>query len=63
MVDRIRNQQIREFCGIQPINEFMKRRRRREWDEQVTRMDAEGFLKNSRDNIHSGRRSAGPSIR
>ena len=25
---RIRRQQIREFCGIQPINEWVERRRR-----------------------------------
>ena len=44
-VDRIRRQQIRESCGIQPINEWVerRRRRRREWDEHVTRMNAEGF--------------------
>ena len=46
-IDRIRSQQIRESCGIQPINE----RRRREWDEHVTRMDAERLVKISRDNI------------
>ena len=27
-IDRIRSQQIRESCGIQPINEWMERRRR-----------------------------------
>ena len=32
-IDRIRNQQIRESCDIQPINEWMERRRRRKWDE------------------------------
>ena len=38
-VDRIRSQQIRESCGIQPSNEWAERRRsRREWDEHVTRM-------------------------
>jgi hypothetical protein len=29
-IDRIRSQQIRESCGIQTINEWMERRRRRE---------------------------------
>ena len=33
--DRIRSQQIIESCGIQPLNEWMERRRR-DWDEQAT---------------------------
>ena len=37
---RLRNQQIRESVGIQPIKEWMERCNR-EWDEHVTRMDAE----------------------
>ena len=41
-------------CGIQPINEWVERRR--EWDEHVTRTDAERLVKISRDNI---RRSPG----
>ena len=42
---RIRSQQIRESCGIQPINEWMKwRRRRRKWDEHVNRMNAERLV-------------------
>jgi hypothetical protein len=49
-IDTIRNQQIREFCGIQPINEWMERRR--DWDEYVTRM--ERLLKITRDNITAG---------
>ena len=58
--DIIRGQQIRESCGIQPINEWVeRRRRRREWDKHVTRMDAEVLVKISRDNIPVGRRSPG----
>ena len=53
--DRIRSQQIRESYGIQPTNEWLERRRR-EWDEHVTRMDAERLVKISRDNIHVGRK-------
>ena len=49
-IDRIRSQQIRESYGVHPINEWMKRRR--EWDEHVTRMDAERLVKISRYNIH-----------
>ena len=47
-IDRIRSQQ-RESCGIQPINEWVERRR--EWDQHVTRMDAKRLVKHSRDNI------------
>ena len=39
-IERIRSQQIRESYGIQPIKEWVERRRR-EWDELVTRMDAQ----------------------
>ena len=46
-IDRIRNQQIRESCGIQPINEWEEHRT--EWDKHVTRMDAERLVKISRD--------------
>ena len=64
-IDRIRSQQIRESCGIQPINEWVERRRiRRKWAEHVTRMYAERLVKISRDNIPAGRRSPGcPKIR
>jgi hypothetical protein len=34
-----------------------RRRRRREWDEHVMRMDAERLVKISRDNIPAGRSS------
>ena len=47
--DTIRSQQMRQPCGIEPINEWMEGRRR-EWDEHVTRMDAERLVKISRDN-------------
>ena len=57
-MNRIRSQQIRESCGIQPINEWVERRRR-EWDGHVTRMDAEKLGKISRDNIPAERRSPG----
>ena len=39
-IDRIRSQQIRESCGIQPINEWVERKKR-ECDENLTTMDAE----------------------
>ena len=56
-IDRIRSQQIRESYGIQPLNEWMERRRG--WDEHVIRMDAERLVKISRDNIPAGRLSPG----
>ena len=47
-IDRIRSQQIRESCGIQLVNKWLERRRimrrRREWEEYVTRMDAERLV-------------------
>ena len=60
---RIRSQQIRESCGIQPINEWVERRKR-EWGQHVTRMDPERLVKITRDNISAGRGSPGcPKIR
>ena len=48
---------------IQSIIDWVERRRRREWDQRVTRMDAERLAKISRDNIPAGRRSPGPPKR
>jgi hypothetical protein len=59
---RIRNQQIRETNGIQPINEWMKKSIR-EWDDHVTRMNAESLVKISRNNIPAEGRSPGCSKR
>jgi hypothetical protein len=36
-----------------------RRRRRREWDEHITRLDAEKLIIISRDNIPTGRSSPG----
>ena len=59
-IDRLRSQQIRDSCDIQPINEWVeRRRRRRKRDQHVTRMDAERLVKISRANISVGRRSSG----
>ena len=57
-IDGIKSQQIRESWGMQPINEWVERRRR-EWDQHVIRMNAERLVKISRDNIPFGRRSLG----
>ena len=56
-IDIIRSPQIRESCSIQLINERVERRRtRKEWDEHVTRTDAEILVKKSqRDNIPARR--------
>ena len=63
-IDRTRSQQIRESCDIQPINEWMERRRR-EWDQHVTIMDADVLVKISRDNtsIPVGRTPGRPKRR
>jgi hypothetical protein len=42
-IDRITRQQIRESCDILFINELIERKRK--WDEHVTRLDAETYLK------------------
>ena len=55
--DRIRSQKIIEFCGIQPINKGVERKRER--DEHATKMDVETLVKISIDNIPAGRRSPG----
>ena len=60
-IDIIRSQQIRESCGIQPINEWVEGRR--EWDEHVIRIGAERLNKISRDDIPEGRKSPGPPKR
>ena len=54
-IDRIRSQQIRNSCGIQPINEWVERRRRK-WEEHVRRMITEILVKISMGNIPAGRR-------
>ena len=42
---------------MQPNNKWVERRR--EWDKDATRMDSEGVVKISRNNIPPGRRSRG----
>ena len=58
-IDRITSQQIIEACGIELINEWVERRRRREWDEHETKVDAETLVKLLRDNIPAGMKSPG----
>ena len=53
------SQQIKESCGIQPINEWVIRRRR-ERDKHVTRIDAEKLVKISMENIPAGRSPGRP---
>ena len=52
---RITSQQIRESSSIQPVNEWVERRRR-EWDEHVTGMNVERLVKISRGNKSTRRR-------
>ena len=52
-IDRMTSQQIKESCGIQLINDWVEGTRR-EWDEQVTRMDSERLVKISRDKKMEG---------
>ena len=48
-VYRIRSQQMRESCGMQPTNEWVERRRR-DWGKHVIRINAEKLFKISRNN-------------
>ena len=57
-LDRVRNEYAREQCEIQPINDWVIRRRQ-EWNDHVSRMDANRIAKITRDNIPTGRRSPG----
>ena len=57
-IDGISSQEIRESYSIQPINDWVERRRG-EWDQHVTRMDAERLVKRSRDSIPVGIRCPG----
>ena len=59
IIERIRSQQTRESYGIQPINEWVERRRG-EWEEHVTRTDSERLVKILRDNIPARRSPGGP---
>ena len=59
-IDIVRSKQIPELCGIQPINDWVERIRR-EWDQHVTRMDAEILVKISRDNIPAALKENGAS--
>ena len=43
-IDRITSQQIRDSYGIQSINEWVERIRR-QWNEILTKMDAERLVK------------------
>jgi hypothetical protein len=56
-INGMKSQQIRESCGIQPINAWVEGRW--EWDQHVTRMEAQRLVKIEKDNIPVGRRSAG----
>ena len=56
-INRKISQQIRESCGVQPIIEWLKKRRGQ--DEHVTRMDTGRLVKISRDNKPAGRRTPG----
>jgi hypothetical protein len=43
-IDRTRSQQVRESCSTQPNDQCMQMRRG-EWDEHITRIDAERLFR------------------
>ena len=52
-----------DTCGFQPTDRWVERERR-EWDEDITRMDTETLVKISRDNKPARGRSPGrPKVR
>ncbi|KAI4472235.1 hypothetical protein M0802_017027 [Mischocyttarus mexicanus] len=56
--DRIRNTSIRKECDIQDIIKW-GRVRRRNWDEHISRMDADRMVKAARDYKPTGIRPPG----
>lgn len=57
-LDRIRNSDVRQQCDIIDVTKFIKKRRRC-WDEHVSRADSTRLIKIARDYRPSGRRSIG----
>ena len=55
----MRSQQIRKSRGNKPINDWVERRRRRDWNEHITTMDYERLVKISKGNIPAGRGTPG----
>lgn len=57
--DRIRNDDIRETCGISPITRFV-RNRRKEWNRHINRRTNQELIKAARDGIpNQGKRPMG----
>jgi hypothetical protein len=57
-LDHVTNQDIRQQCEIQPIGEWILKRRE-EWDNHVSRMTEDRIVRVARDNIPKGRSSPG----
>jgi hypothetical protein len=57
-LDHVRNQDIREQCGIQPIGEWVNKGRE-EWNNHISRMTEDGFVRVVRDNSPKSKRRPG----
>jgi hypothetical protein len=53
-LDHVRNQDIREQCGIQPIGEWVNKRRK-EWNNHISRMTEDSIVRAVRDNSPKGK--------
>lgn len=58
MRDGVTNREIRERCGVQNITEWVSRRRR-EWNDHISRMSEDRLVRRVRDNRPVGWRSRG----
>ena len=56
--DRMRNESIRETCGIQNITSWVQRRRT-EWSMHISRMAEDRLVRKVHDGIPEGKRSRG----
>jgi hypothetical protein len=56
--DDVRSQDLREQCGIQPIEEWVNNRKG-EWNNHISRMTEDRFVKFVRDNSPKGKRRTG----
>lgn len=57
-IDRVRNEEVRDTCGVEDISEWVKKRRR-QWDEHVERMGEDRIVKRAKYGRPVGNRNVG----
>ena len=60
--ERMRNESIRETCGIQNITSWVQRRRI-EWSMRISRMAEDRLVRKVHDGIPEGKRSRGQPMK